>query len=167
MYFKTSTGWYRRDLQSVSTLILDGHSLSFAWNTTLLLLVFWVNENDWADKEQYFSETGPIVECRQCWERSKDAVKALIGLPNQNAVEKTILKELKSNSKNYCNAFQKVSILFCVIWKFDMLCHLQQVMYKAVQSNLYIKDTKGKTKMCPFLSSYPFLQVQIYGLYFK
>jgi hypothetical protein len=65
--------------------------------------------------------------------------------PNQNAVEKTILKELKSNSKNYCNAFQKVSILFCVIWKFDMLCHLQQVMYKAVQSNLYIKDTKGKT----------------------
>lgn len=54
-------------------------------------------------------ETGPIVECRQCWERSKDAVKALTGLPNQNSVEKTILKELKSNSKNYCNAFQKIA----------------------------------------------------------
>lgn len=54
-------------------------------------------------------ETGQIVECRQCWEKSKDASKALIGLPNQNSIEKTLLKELKSNSKNYSNAFQKIA----------------------------------------------------------
>ncbi|CAC5413003.1 truD [Mytilus coruscus] len=54
-------------------------------------------------------ETGKIVECRQCWERNKDPVEALIGLPNQNAIEKTILKELKSNKHNFCNAFQKIA----------------------------------------------------------
>ncbi|XP_063405520.1 pseudouridylate synthase 7 homolog isoform X4 [Mytilus trossulus] len=54
-------------------------------------------------------ETGRIVECRQCWERNKDPVEALIGLPNQNAIEKTILKELKSNKHNFCNAFQKIA----------------------------------------------------------
>ncbi|XP_071141227.1 pseudouridylate synthase 7 homolog [Mytilus edulis] len=54
-------------------------------------------------------ETGRIVECRQCWERNKDPDEALIGLPNQNAIEKTILKELKSNKHNFCNAFQKIA----------------------------------------------------------